>query len=98
VLEETRWDFIPQYISGIYRWIHDNGETYLRICFVGDVTQEHQELELDEGIERAIWLTKEEIEAHSNLRSPLVLQSIKDYLLGISYPLSLIQDITNKEN
>ena len=32
--EETRWDFTPKYISGIYRWIHDNGETYLRICFV----------------------------------------------------------------
>ena len=92
-LEETRWDFSPSYISGIYRWIHNNGETYLRLCFVGDVTKEHTELNLDTGIERAIWLTEDEIREHSNLRSPLVIKSIEDYLAGQKFPLSLIQDI-----
>jgi len=92
-LEETRWELVPKYISGIYRWIHDNGQTYLRICFVGDVTKEHQELKLDTGIERAIWLTEKEVREHEKLRSPLVLKSIKDYLNGHKYPLSLIQDI-----
>ena len=91
--EETRWDFLPEYISGIYRWIHDNGETYLRICFVGEVTKEHTELKLDTGIERAIWLTENEIREHKNLRSPLVLKSIDDYLAGNQYPLHLIQNI-----
>lgn len=92
-LEETRWEFEPSYISGIYRWIHDNGETYLRVCFVGEAIQEHAELSLDTGIERAIWLTETEIRNHANLRSPLVLRSIEDYLSGQKYPLSLIQDI-----
>ena len=92
-LEETRWEFKPSYISGIYRWIHDNGETYLRICFVGDAVKEHKELKLDTGIERAIWLTENETRQHSNLRSPLVLKSIEDYLAGQKFPLSLIQDI-----
>ena len=92
-LEETRWELSPSYISGIYRWIHDNGETYLRICFVGDVVKEHKELNLDTGIERAIWLTKQEVYEHPRLRSPLVIKSIRDYLNGEKYPLSLIQDI-----
>lgn len=92
-LEETRWQFSPEYISGLYQWKHDNGETYLRVCFVGKVIQEHPELELDAGIERTIWLTKEEVFEHKHLRSPLVTQSIKDYLHGKKYPISLIQDI-----
>ena len=92
-LEETRWDFNPLYISGIYRWIHENNETYLRICFVGDAVKEHKHLKLDKGIEQAIWLTEKEIREHKRLRSPLVLKSIEDYLSGHKYPLSLIQDI-----
>ena len=95
-LEETRWQFKPSYISGIYRWLHDNGETYLRICFVGNVVNENLELDLDTGIERAVWYTEDEIRQHKRLRSPLVLKSIEDYLLGNKYPLSLIQDIANK--
>lgn len=92
-LEETRYKFEPSYISGIYRWIHDNGETYLRICFVGDVVKEHKELKLDAGIERAVWLTENEIREHLNLRSPLVMKSIEDFIAKERYPLTLIQDI-----
>ena len=92
-LEETRWDFTPSYISGIYRWIHNNGETYLRICFVGDVVKEHTELNFDTEIERALWLTEKEIKEQKNLRSPLVLKSTEDYLAGHKFPLNLIQDI-----
>jgi 8-oxo-dGTP pyrophosphatase MutT (NUDIX family) len=94
-LEETRWDFEPLYISGIYRWKHDNGETYLRICFVGNVTQEHPELALDTGIESTLWLPAEELKNNSRftLRSPLVEQCINDYQSGHRYPLSLVQDI-----
>ena len=92
-LEETRWDFTPKHISGIYQWMHNNGETYLRICFVGDVTNEHTELNLDTAIENTVWLTQKEVVAHSRLRSPLVLKSIEDYLSGTNYPLNLIHNI-----
>jgi ADP-ribose pyrophosphatase YjhB (NUDIX family) len=93
-LEETRWDFEPKYISGIYRWIHDNGETYLRVCLVGDVLKEHTDKQLDDGIERTVWLTEKEIRKLENLRSPLVMKSIEDFLNGNKFPLTLIQDIT----
>lgn len=92
-LEETRWDLTPSYISGIYRWVHDNDETYLRICFVGNVERENKKLKLDKGIEQAIWLSEDEVRQHTNLRSPLVIKSIEDYLSGKKYPLSLIQNI-----
>lgn len=92
-MEETRWEFTPKYISGIYRWIHDNSETYLRLCFAGDVIKEHTDKQLDIGIERAIWLTEKEIREHNNLRSPLVLKSIDDFIKGNKFPLSLIQDV-----
>ena len=62
-------------------------------CFVGEVTKEHKDKELDVGIERAIWMSEEEIRAHANLRNPLVIKSIDDYLAGNKFPLSLIQDI-----
>ncbi len=93
VLEETRWQFEPDYISGIYRWVHDNGDTYLRICYVGKVSHEHPERMLDSGIEQAIWLSEDEIRQHPALRSPLVLKCMDDYLAGSQYPLSLIQDM-----
>jgi len=92
-MEETRWEFAPAYISGIYRWIHDNGETYLRICFVGDILKEHKDKQLDDGIKQALWLTEKEIREQNNLRSPLVIQSIEDFLNGNKYPLSLVKDI-----
>lgn len=92
-LEETRWEFIPKYISGIYHWVHDNGETYLRICFVGEAIKENTQLKLDTGINRTLWLTEKELRTKENLRSPLVIKSIEDYLSGSNYPLSLIQEI-----
>lgn len=92
-LEETRWEFEPSYISGIYRWIHDNGETYLRMCFVGDIIKEHTDKELDTGIERTIWLSEKEVREHKKLRSPLVIKSIEDYVAGNKFPLTLVQDV-----
>ncbi|MFK5913179.1 MAG: NUDIX hydrolase [Woeseiaceae bacterium] len=92
-LEETRWDFSPKYISGLYQWQHENGETYLRICFVGDITKEHSQLNLDTGIEQVIWMSEQEIKEHESLRSPLVIKSIDDYLSGHKFPISLIQEI-----
>ena len=92
-LEETRWEFEPSYISGIYQWQHDNGETYLRMCFVGDIIKEHTDKELDTGIERTIWLSEKEVREHKRLRSPLVIKSIEDYVAGNKFPLTLVQDV-----
>jgi ADP-ribose pyrophosphatase YjhB (NUDIX family) len=91
VLEETAWHFTPQYISGIHLWRRNlESPTFVRFCFVGDCYDYQSHQILDDGIVATHWLTRDEI-ATKNLRSPLVLTSVDDYLNGSRYPLSLLK-------
>jgi ADP-ribose pyrophosphatase YjhB (NUDIX family) len=91
-LEETAWTFVPEGVSGIYLWRHpERNMSFLRVAFAGHVTRHHPDRRLDRGIRRTLWLTRDEIVQRSaQLRSPMVLQSIDDYLAGKRYPLSLL--------
>jgi len=90
-LEETGWRVQLQRITGIYLYTApSSGITYLRTCYLA-VPIEQTERPLDEGIERTLWMTREQIEQQSaRWRSPLVLKCVDDYLNNHSYPLSLI--------
>ena len=93
-LEETGWHIQVEGVVGIalYESQH-NGVTYHRTTFYGTALKHDPNLELDSGIERAIWLSYEEILAASDkLRSKLVLRAIEQYRNGHKYPLSLIYD------
>ncbi len=92
VLEETGYTFLPVALTGIYHWrAQRNGTTYLRFTFMGSVTGHDPQRKLDEGIVRATWFTMNEIrEKQSIHRSPIVLQSLEDYLAGKRYPLELL--------
>jgi 8-oxo-dGTP pyrophosphatase MutT (NUDIX family) len=94
-LEETAWHFEPQALVGIYRWRNpDSDDTFLRATFWGRCTQQATGLPLDPEIITAHWLTADEIRARAErLRSPLVLQSIDDYLSGKRYPLDILVDL-----
>jgi ADP-ribose pyrophosphatase YjhB (NUDIX family) len=91
-LEETAWRVNLERLLGIYQYTSpDNGITYVRHCFIAKAIEPRTELDLDEDIVEAVWLSLEELEQReSQMRSPLVLGVIRDYLKGISYPLSLI--------
>ena len=91
-LEESAYDFEPQYLIGIYRWHAPASDTtYLRFAFTGRILAHHPERALDEGIVRAAWMTPEEIRATAaRHRSPLILRCVEDYLAGKRYPLELI--------
>ena len=94
-LEETAWQFQPEAITGIYRWVHPGlKRTYLRISYTGSVGQHSPGQALDEGIVGARWLSREEL-LKQQLRSPMVLRCIDDYLAGHRYPLSLCDDVTD---
>ncbi|MGD9842647.1 MAG: NUDIX hydrolase [Steroidobacteraceae bacterium] len=99
-LEETAWSFVPESVSGIYLWPHpERPISFLRVAFVGQVVQHHPERRLDHGIRRALWLSRNEVEQRSTqLRSPLVLQCIDDYLSGARYPLSLLTHLGSPES
>jgi 8-oxo-dGTP pyrophosphatase MutT (NUDIX family) len=87
-LEETAWEVEVHAIVGVYYWTHPNGETYVRTCFAGTALHYHPDQPLDHGIQRAVWLTREEIALLGpRLRSPMVLRCIDDYLTGKRYPL-----------
>lgn len=91
-LEETAWRVNLVKLLGIYQYTSpDNGITYIRHCFIAEAIEPRTEHDLDEDIAEAVWVSLEELERReSEMRSPLVLQVIRDYLKGISYPLSLI--------
>ncbi len=90
-LEESAWHFTPTNITGIYLWTSPKTrQTFLRVCYAGQCEQHDISRPLDEGIVRAIWMTREEI-AQTRLRSPMVLKGIDDYLSGQRYPMELFK-------
>ena len=89
-LEETAWEVQVDAIIGLYYWTHPQGHTFIRTCFTGRALHHHPDQPLDHGIERALWLTRDEIAALGpKLRSPMVLRCVDDYLAGRRYPLEL---------
>ncbi len=96
--EETAWHFAPEFVVGVYLWAHPSGRSsYLRVCFGGSVYGHQADSPLDEGIERALWLTRDELQAQTaRLRSPLVLGVIDDYLSGERYPLAMLKSFLSK--
>jgi len=99
-LEETAWHFQPEALVGIYRWRNSrNGETYLRATFCGHCASADTHRALDQDIVAAHWLGLDEIQSLSDqLRSPLVLRSIHDYLHGKRYPLDVLVDLHMAES
>lgn len=94
-LEEAAHDFTPKNLVGIYmsRYLSSRtglDVTYLRFAFCGQLGEQHDR-PLDEGILRAVWMTRDELLAcEKKHRSPLVLRCVDDYLAGKKMPLSMI--------
>jgi 8-oxo-dGTP pyrophosphatase MutT (NUDIX family) len=93
-LEETAHEFVPEKITGIYLWAKPESElTYLRFAFSGTVGQHHPDRQLDEGIIRTVWLSREEILASAaRHRSPLVVRCVEDYLAGRRFGMEALID------
>lgn len=90
--EETAHHFEPQQLVGIYKWPHPTKDlTYLRFAFTGVVGGYDPTARLDDGILRAVWMTRDEIvTSQARHRSPFVLRCVDDYLAGWRYPLDLL--------
>ena len=92
--EETAWRLHPQALVGVYLWRNpDNGRSFLRFAFCGTV-DDHKDQPLDTGIQRALWLSREQLLAQAGrLRSPLVMRCLDDYLLGKRQPLETVASL-----
>lgn len=91
-LEETGWTVELTGVVGINLYdAPSNGITYFRTTFIANAISQDVNRALDTGIIEAVWLTYDEIVAlKDQLRSPMTLQIIDDYLAGKRFPLSVI--------
>jgi 8-oxo-dGTP pyrophosphatase MutT (NUDIX family) len=93
--EETAWRLHPEALVGVYLWRNpDNGRSFLRFAFCGTVDDHRADQPLDTGIQRALWLSREQLLAQEGrLRSPLVMRCLDDYLLGKRQPLETVASL-----
>ena len=91
-LEETGHSFTPRHIVGIYLWRSEEaGTTFLRVAFCGEAHAPSKPARLDDGILGFHWLTADAIRRRERqLRSPMVLRCLDDYLAGIRDPLECL--------
>jgi len=88
-LEETAWTVALSGLVGVYQWTNcANDSHFLRFTFAAEVVHHDTQRRLDEGILRAVWMTRDEIAAErARLRSPMVLRCVDDFLAGKCQPL-----------
>ena len=94
-LEETAWHFQPDAIIGIYLWSPGPGhKSYLRVAFTGQCNGHERGRALDDGIVRALWLTRDELlQRAAQHRSPMVLRAVDDYLHGQRHGCDLVREL-----
>jgi 8-oxo-dGTP pyrophosphatase MutT (NUDIX family) len=94
-LEETAWRFHPEALVGIYFWEQpERNRSFLRFAFSGTVSDHDATRPLDRGIERAVWMTREELVLRTaRLRSPMVLRCLDDFRDGRRFPLDVLQGV-----
>jgi len=88
-LEETGFLVEPLAVSGIYLYKAHENLTFLRICFYARIWED-KKTRLEQDIKPG-WYDYEMIKNAPNLRSPMVLTCIDDFLSGNLFDLSIIK-------
>ena len=90
--EETAWRFEPKSLIGVYLWRSPaSGVTTKRFAFSGTVDDHQPVLALDVGIICTLWVSRTDLqEREQQLRSPLVMRCIEDYLTGQRQPITSV--------
>ena len=98
-LEETGWSVALTHLIGVHQWLSaEHGEHVLRFSFAARAIEHDRTRPLDSGIERAMWLTRGEIEAlGKQLRSPMILLSIDAWLAGQRLPLNALTSLLSAD-
>ena len=93
-LEETGWTVQIDALVAIDQY-EASDRAFLRFAFAATALHHDRTRALDTGIERAIWLTRDELIARkSDHRSALVLAGVDAYLAGVRVPTSLLRHVT----
>lgn len=91
-LEETGWSVAPIDVLGLYEYQpRELAYGFVRVAFRARPVSHDASRKLDAGIERAVWLTPEELAAQAHRhRSPMVARCVSDAMSGRSMPLDVI--------
>jgi 8-oxo-dGTP pyrophosphatase MutT (NUDIX family) len=91
-LEETGWEVTLTGVVGVDLYqAPANNTTYVRTTFIGTAVRHRPELSLDVGIIGPVWLSRAQVaRAYPQLRSPMVLEVIDDYLAGRRFALEVV--------
>lgn len=99
LFEETGIRADMQTLISIYQWHAPRTQTeFLRFTFALELAEFQEICPQDSDISGGVWLSLVEFEHYIQqegqaARSPLVKQSVLDYLSGKSYPLELLKPI-----
>jgi len=88
--EETGIDAAPQAFLKLHQWQAPDGTPFLRFAFVIELDEQPATAPQDSDIDGCLWVTAEEILTSTQLRSPLVAESIRCFQQGSHYPLDLL--------
>jgi 8-oxo-dGTP pyrophosphatase MutT (NUDIX family) len=95
--EETGYTFVPSHLVGVYHWQNEAGTTFVRFTFCGTHSAPTGPVRLDEGIVAVHWLTRAQMLARErDLRSPMVLRCVDDYLAGARHSLDVVRYLTRE--
>lgn len=90
LFEETGIRAEMQYFIGINQWIAPDNTPFVRFLFGVDLDDIQPTAPQDSDIDCCWWVAPEQILSASNLRSPLVAESVRRWQQGVRYPLDLI--------
>ena len=95
VMEETGCKINVTGLLGVYLWIHPQSrQNFLRIVYVADLLACNTQRKLDDGIVAVHWYTAADVKRRiRELRTPMVLRSIEDYIAGQRKPKTMLQDL-----
>lgn len=89
--EETGISASVQFLLAIQQWTAPDNIRFLRFLFAIDLPAPLPTTPHDSDIDRCLWLNREQIFNADNLRSPLVAASLRCYLSGERFSLSVLQ-------
>ncbi|MBN8480546.1 MAG: NUDIX hydrolase [Xanthomonadales bacterium] len=92
-LEETAWHVELDCLVAVQQWTSaTSGSHFIRFTFGARALDHDPARALDAGIVRALWLSRDELAAAGDrLRSPLVLDSVDDWIGGRRLPLDTVR-------
>lgn len=98
-LEEAGCVIHVRDLLGMYLWIHpQTRQNHLRIVFTAEFIAEDTKRNLDDVVHAVHWYTLSDLKSRQkDLRSPVVLRAVEDFLAGNRQPAEWLQRISPPE-